>query len=109
MGRGDDGGAREAPERPRFVDHDVRAVRGDDRLPGLEHRGQTHHVRPRATPARQGHDGGVEALSQEVLGAAGPGVVAVGQGRAVVGLSQGVDHLGRHTGGVVAGEGPLRR
>ena len=99
--------AGEAAERAGLVDDDVGAVGAHHGLPRLEDGGQADDVGARPAPAGEGLHGRVEPLAEEVLQAAGPRVVAVGEGGAVVRGGQGGEHLGRDAGGVVAGEGAL--
>src|SRR3546814_7164314 len=83
-------------------------VGGDDRLPRLQDGGQPHHVGAGAAPAREALHWRTEALAQRLLGPAGPLVLPVGEGGTLVGRGQRLDHLRRHTGGVVTGEGRQR-
>ena len=99
----------EAGRRAALVDDDVRAVGGDHRLPRLQQRREPDDVRAGPAPAQVGGDLTVEELVHGQLGPAGPRVLAVGEGRPVVGPADRLDHIGRGAGGVVAGEGVERR
>jgi hypothetical protein len=97
-------GADDAFGRPRLVGGDVRPVAAHDRLGRSDEGEQRDDVGAGAVERQQRRDVAAEQLSEGVLAPAGPRIVAVGQGVAVVGGGDGVEDGGMGAGGVVAGE-----
>ena len=107
LGAGGDedlGAVGEKLRRAAFIGLDVRVVVADDAVIALAERGEGEGVGGGAVEDEEDVAVGLEHTAEQVAGAHGPFVVAVGREAAAVGLGQGGPGLRADAGGVVTGE-----